>query len=458
MRDKKQVARKAEAEHRHLLDHLQALLPVYARNRQAALGDLIGRGKNYVQKMLKGNPSSPKLDELLRILAGLGVEPEDFVAGAREGRRKRFHLDFYLRRLEGRNRRQVRYLRELLARPPASSPGLAELCRRAAGLEELRFTDRKSARKEALELVRALRHESESPERAEAEAEALRILGVISRLRGKYSASAFCHRSALDVAWAHDLVTAEARVLQAVGYLLMDMNEFAEAHAVVLRAAGLYLERVDLPGLGRTLVDLGVQFVNQGKLREAGRLYEGGLAVLLAKDWHNRFCAFQGLGLVKVGRGELESAREQLEKAAALLRVQNREAPDLEAWCLWLGGEIALKKGEAGNALRTFLGLGSHYFRAEDLGNTLMISLRVCKVLFRGGCHRELADFAVGMARLLAPLEREAPVLAGALQQLISAAVSGQTSDAILEACYEAWGASSCETPLVHGLVSWREL
>ncbi len=446
MQRKKSAAERAEKEYQRLLARLEAVLPVYAWKRQAGLGEAIGRGKNFVWNVLRGK-ATLTLRDFLKLLAAMDVELEKFASKSGG----ELSIDCFLATLERRTRGEVQNVQRVLARPAAEAWGRGRLRAEVESLEELRFTDRERAQKRAIEVLR-------QGHPARFRCEAFRVLGVIARARGKHTAAAYNLRQALELGRRHQRVRAHA--LLSVSCLAMDQGEYQLAHTAVHQASAIYRGIPDLPGIGRSLVESGRIYGEQRKLRQSRPAFEGGLQLLPRNDWLCRYTALHGLGLVDVYANVLGSATVHLSEALEILH--GHEAPELEAWALWLRGEVLLKEGAVEAAGRVFGTLQAKYLMSGDLDNALHMSLRVCKVLHRGGRTRELATFATGMATLLAPLERESVRLAAALQQLITAAASGRLTDVGLDACYRAVskvrGASVAETPLTQALVSWREL
>ena len=198
--------------------------------------------------------------------------------------------------------------------------------------------------------------------------EPLRILGMEAGSRGRYSAAAYYFRRGLALERRQPRYGAEVRL--SVASLAIDQGEFRIAHLATEDASAIYRKRLDLPAMGRTLQVTGRIYVAQGKVGAGREACRGALELLDPSDWIGRFCTLQVLGMGEVYAGNLRAAKASLAEAMTVLKDQ-AHAPKLEAWSLWLTGEIALEEGDLAGAGRAFSQLEASFLDQKDWANSL---------------------------------------------------------------------------------------
>lgn len=413
----------SEEEYDRLLAHLDRVLEVYARDRRGRIEKLLGAAQGYLARKFR-KESQLTVRQLLAILKAIDLELDEFIAGL-----SGFSLELYLRELEWKAPRQVRSVKDRLARTEPMAGSLEELRAQVEGLEERRLSDRTGAERACFCVLSALRSKSA----ADLRCEAWGVLGAIYRARGKHSAAAHCLLSALNAASDVDL---KARILQRACYLVGDhANEYSQAISVAETASHLYLSARNFTGVGKAFVACAVMHVHLGEVEAAIEMYTAALALLPSREWAHRVSAFQGLGMMYVEQRELERARLSLEDGRALLAAQEADTSWLELGFHWLSAEILLVEGDLARAGRHFRKVREGYLKKGNVFDLTAVALRLAKVLLLQGDSPRFHELANQMASFLTLLEKHKYATAG-LTHFLRMTNEGRVDQRLLDRLY----------------------
>jgi tetratricopeptide (TPR) repeat protein len=361
--------------------------------------------------------------ELLALLELLDLPAEELFRGLRAG----FHAEPFLDKLEKEDKDPVRNLvRHHLQRPPAKAYSPEALRDMAAGLEALRFRDRKAARTRALEVLR-------SPDLdPEVAGEAWGVLGVLHRYEGKISCAAHCYGKALRVRGSDRL---RARTWQRVAMLLLyNVGDTDLALEVTRWARASYLSGGDTVGIGKTLVDEGAILGYVGAYRRAIVAYMQALKLLGNEALEHRVAGFQGIGVASVYLGDIRSAVTHLDRALAAL--SGNKLSKVYASVLFLQGEISLLLGQLADAADYFVRVRNRFLDLEMLWEVTLVSLRIAKVHFLQGDRQCLRKILNEMLYSQEDVKRSNKVLGAVFADFLAECARGEISAALLEETY----------------------
>ena len=381
------------------------------------------------------------------ILETLGVDPGEFF----EGVHGRFHAEIYLARLEKENKRRRKYGKSDQQRDlPAKAYDVAELRRMAEGLEELRVVDPDEACRQALEIVRAVKHDGLQEVGPRSQCLARIVLGGIYRSRGIWSTAAFFLRDSLRIAGRTGSL--KARTLQGVMSLALDQGDREAACAAVRQALTEYVRVGDWQGVGRASVSQGVFFGHYGLSAEAVTSYRQSLTLLPNEEWFGKFAAFEGLGLAQAYQQDPDAALGNVTEALSTL--DRREIPRLyRAGALWLRGEVLLLKDSIDKAEESFQAVLDIY-ESEKVSEVehALISLRLASVWQMSGEIEKIEELTTVLLGRVPRLSARNKLVAGSLAQLHGSVIRGELSAQVLASTYREVLQEAKRAPLAAGL------
>ncbi len=431
-------------------DILDVLATLRQHRGARAVDRASGLDSAKVRSRLRGD-SILTAGELSALVAGLGVDPVEFAAWRQAG----FHPEVYLRDLARSGPNQVRHVRELAAREPATESSAAEVRERADGLEVLRLFDVKAARREAFEVLRTAEHRPEAVDR-DSLCEAWGIVGAIQRSCGRSASAAYGLLRALVVGGAGRVAPVRrTSALQRVAFLMSYEGDFGLGEQVLEVARLIGARGQDWRAVGRVLVSLGGLLGKTGRLDASIDAHQTSLLLLPPAEWHLRFAAYQGLGLSWVSRGRLRCALAQLDSALEVLEGLPSAPPAIKCWALWLRAEILLAREDLPAAESGFRAV-SDIYKAQKSGPTdiAVVSLRLAKALLLQGKIAQLGELAREMVVLLGPIERQNRLVSGAFASFLRLGVRGELTAEFLESLYRRLHGSAREAPPLLGPVA----
>lgn len=311
----------------------------------------------------------------------------------------------------------------------AASPELEE---RLVRLDERRFVDPKAALPVALALWDELLERSTAdPSRSTVEllCRCLGAIGSMARTQaGGFSAAARCLRLALAHAKRHRLAGAEADLLQRAAYLLSHKGRRQAAVMLALAAREEYLLAGNPVGVGKTLITLGRMQQPAGRPEQAARSFRAGLALIPAWDWWGRETAHEGLAMAALSTGRFLEAERELLMAIEVARQHPSALLDHLAW---IGGEIALARGQNEEAAERFERARAEMGQRHPLEGGLL-TLRLAIAYLRLGRQDELRRLAADLVGLLKPLARE-PLAVEILTEVARAVIAGEVREQLLQ-------------------------
>lgn len=198
---------------------------------------------------------------------------------------------------------------------------------------------------------------------------------------------------------SEDLWT-EAFCLQKAAYLGHDLGHDYQALGLIRDAAENLMEVGSPDDLARLAVDRGYFCFYCGQVRKAQRLFEFGLRKLELGQRLYRASAHLALARILRERGDLASARGELEKAIKIHTPVSIEA----AYVMWEAAEHEKEAGAFDRAepyYREALGLFGKFGKASDIA---FVSLDYAELLLKSGRMPEMKNLVAEVLGWLAPL------------------------------------------------------
>ncbi|MGE0707041.1 MAG: sigma 54-interacting transcriptional regulator [Planctomycetota bacterium] len=189
---------------------------------------------------------------------------------------------------------------------------------------------------------------------------------------------------ALDLARRLGLARELAQVLNSVGWTHLQALEVEDALAAFNEATTLWNTNGDRAGYALGLSNLGLAYGHAGQLKRAALCYDAAIRV----SWEiaargAELEATWGRAGVHAAAGEVERARELLDKAA--LRAREQKQPRLEALALADQARLLASEGEGSRGLRAARRARALARELRDPAVTAHVTLRAAEVdLLRG--------------------------------------------------------------------------
>lgn len=230
----------------------------------------------------------------------------------------------------------------------------------------------------------------------------------------------------------------EAFCLQKAAYLGHDLGHDFQALALIRDAAENLLEVGSPDDLARLAVDRGYFSFYCGQVHKAERLFEFGLRKLELGQRLYRAAAHLALARILRERGDLTSARKELEKAIQIHTPVSIEA----AYVMWEAGEHE-KEAEAFERAephyREALELFAKFGKASDIA---FVSLDYAELLFKTGRVAEMRVLVAEVLGWLTPLAAVKPSLLPPFENLSALLALGSINltalDNVREHCKKA--------------------
>ncbi len=281
-------------------------------------------------------------------------------------------------------------------------------------LDEERYSDRKKAGERALWAVDKI-EDALLPS-------LLGVAGSTYRLQTQLQEAHHAIYVGLKLALERNDSLAGANLIRRMAYVVADDGDYKAALRLSRRAAALYLEGSDMPGMGTAVADQGIWLLNLG--RPNAGIAAGKLALdhLSPDQCRYRCAANHGLALCYKEIGRFTKALEFIAETEELVGTLD---PMTQCKLSWLKGALLARQGKLGSA-EDILSMVVSKLRTLHPGECVIAACDLVKVQLGRGHSAQAYIVATSLVRLMEPLSRNR-IISAAIAELLRGGREGLT-------------------------------